>query len=223
MFSFRTIKQIQNSAAAANVKCRLQVQREFITTEAKTGSAKHVFPEVLLAVEQPPVQPPLGVRPAPARREFRRRDVGRRGPTLKGAQNGLVGLQPVFPSALREPPRQAPDRHPERRPVQRHEEPVGFHVQGRSERRPGQTDRLPARRGESANKRSDRSQRGEVRLDCGAEQPGRLEPAEPPEAAAVREAVRERFQHAGERAAAAEAETRPASETVGQLERYTGG
>lgn len=89
---------------------------------------KHVFPTFLSQMEQPPIKFVISIRSAAARRKLRRCDIGGRRSPAESPQNGIVGVQSLLPSALRQPPRQTSDRHFKRRPVQRHALPIRFHV-----------------------------------------------------------------------------------------------
>lgn len=103
-------------------------------------------------MEQPSVELAVSIRPAPPRREFRRRHAGRGRTAPPRPQNGTLRVQPLLPGAVRQPPRQTPHRHPEGRPLQRHAQPPRLHVQGRGQRRPGQAHGLPPGGGESPDK-----------------------------------------------------------------------
>lgn len=168
-------------------------------------------------MEQPPVQPAVRLRPATARREFRRRHPGSRRTIVASPQNGPLRLQPLLPSPVRQPSGQTSHRHTQRRPLQRHEVSAGLYVPRRGQRRPGQADGLPARRRESAHQGPHRGERGEMRHHNVIPHATTEQPA-PFAEAATEQTVRQQFQHAGQRAPTAQKETGQTSETVRQFE-----
>ena len=102
---------------------------------------------ILSALEQPPVQPAISVRPTPAKRVLHRCDAGVRGRGVdQRPQNGARRVLGLLCRALLRAAVQAPRRRPQRRALRRHEGHPGVHVPRGSERRAGAA-RRPAQGG----------------------------------------------------------------------------